>query len=134
MIFVNNRLNLACVLFICFKLQILAIEWASVTLLLRKRWSTWMGSKLILSAWWWFFFPSFSSFLLFVSALWCFGFWDLVCEYQWLCLVSWFFACHQEQMFTKQWTGWIREVGVACCFTFPNYCGKFQMQIYVLIL
>lgn len=62
MIFVNNRLNSAYVLFICFKLQILAIEWPSVTLLLRKRWSTWMGSKLILSTWWWFFFPSFSSF------------------------------------------------------------------------
>lgn len=70
------------------------------------------------------FFLPFPLFCFFVSALWCFGFWGLVCESQWLYLMSWFCACHQEQMFTKQWTGWIREVGIACCFNFPVMLWK----------
>lgn len=100
------------------------------------------GIQIILSTWWWFFSLPFLFFCFFVSALWCFGFWGLVCESQWLYLMSWFFACHQEQMFTNQWTGWIREVGIACCFNFPimlwkvsnaNCCIDFVIERFVLI-
>lgn len=98
MIFLSNRLNSAYVFITCFKLQILAIVWGSVMLLLRKRWSTWMGSKLILNLVVILFPLLFLFFALCLSTV-VFWIWGLVCESQWLCLVSWLFACHQNQMF-----------------------------------
>lgn len=128
-IFLNNWLNSMSVLFICFKLQIfviLSISYASFKEKVKYMDGIQVNSVNLVVI----FPPPFPLFCFFVSALWCFGFWGLVCESQWLYL-SWFFACYQEQMFTKQWTGWIREVGIACCFNFSqNTVESFKCKLY----